>query len=97
MQNPLTTSWLYVLIATLILTACTTNPHSGQSDKPIQAMDKETSDLANVTADTLNLIERTDKKNILVVFDIDNTLMAMEQGLGSDQWYDWQKHLSKES
>ena len=28
---------------------------------------------------------------VLVVFDIDNTLLAMEQGLGSDQWYDWQK------
>jgi len=58
-------------------------------------MDKETSDLADVTADTLNLIEKTDRKNILVVFDIDNTLLAMEQGMGSDQWYDWQKHLSE--
>ena len=28
-----------------------------------------------------------------MVFDIDNTLMAMEQGLGSDQWYEWQKNL----
>jgi hypothetical protein len=31
-----------------------------------------------------------------VVFDIDNTLLAMEQGLGADQWYDWQKALDKE-
>jgi hypothetical protein len=43
----------------------------------------------------LQLIEKTEKKNILVVFDIDNTLLAMEQGLGSDRWYEWQKDLSK--
>lgn len=96
MQNPLTNPGLYALIATLVLSACTTNPHLVQPDNSIQAIDKETSDLADVTADTLNLIEVTGKKNILVVFDIDNTLMAMEQGLGSDQWYDWQKHLNEE-
>ena len=90
------TSGLYALIATLILTACTTNPQLVQSDKSIQAMDKETSDLADVTADTLKLIEKTGKENVLVVFDIDNTLLAMEQGLGADQWYDWQKRLSEE-
>jgi hypothetical protein len=96
MQNPLTTSGLYALIATLILTACSTNPHLVQPDESIQAMDRETSDLADVTADTLKLIEKTGMENILVVFDIDNTLLAMEQGLGSDQWYDWQKSLSEE-
>jgi hypothetical protein len=31
-----------------------------------------------------------------VVLDIDNTLLAMEQGLGSDQWYYWQKSLEEE-
>ena len=30
-----------------------------------------------------------------MVFDIDNTLLAMEQGLGADQWYEWQKDLSQ--
>lgn len=30
---------------------------------------------------------------VIVVFDIDNTLLAMEQDLGSDQWYYWQKDL----
>ncbi len=96
MQNPLTTSGLLALIATLVLTACATNPHLGQPDESIQAMDKETSDLADVTADTRKLIEKTGRENVLVVFDIDNTLLAMEQGLGSDQWYDWQKRLSEE-
>lgn len=96
MQNPLTTFGLYALIAAITLTACTTNPSPVHSGLAIQSLDKETADLADVTADTLSLIELTDRKDILVVFDIDNTLLAMEQGLGSDQWYEWQKHLSED-
>ncbi len=96
MQNKLTTSGLLSLLAVLLLAACTANQHTQPPDKLIQSLDRETADLAEVKTDTLNLTEKTDKKNILVVFDIDNTLLAMEQGLGSDQWYDWQTHLSKE-
>lgn len=33
---------------------------------------------------------------ILVVYDFDNTLMAMNQDLGSDQWYNWQSDLIKQ-
>lgn len=33
----------------------------------------------------------TDK--VLLVFDIDNTLLAMNQDLGSDQWFAWQDEL----
>jgi hypothetical protein len=36
-------------------------------------------------------------EQILVVMDIDNTLLAMEQDLGSDQWYYWQENLAEES
>jgi len=57
-------------------------------------MDAETADLADVTADVVKLVEQTSMERVLVVFDIDNTLLAMEQGLGSDQWYDWQKSLA---
>jgi len=96
MKNTFTTTGFFTLVVTLFLTACTSNPHVARPEVSIHAMDKETSDLADVTADTLKLIEKTGRQNILVVFDIDNTLLAMEQGLGSDQWYDWQKHLSKE-
>lgn len=44
----------------------------------------------------ITMSEQHGRENILVVFDIDNTLLAMEQGLGSDQWYYWQKELIKE-
>jgi hypothetical protein len=33
---------------------------------------------------------------VLVVFDFDNTLMAMNTDVGSDQWYQWQSNLIKE-
>lgn len=93
MGNRFTRSGLLSLLAALILTACTANQHLEDSTGAIQTLDMDTSDLADVTTDTLQLLEKTSKENILVVFDIDNTLLAMEQGLGSDQWYEWQKEL----
>ena len=39
------------------------------------------------------VLELRPSDRVLVVFDIDNTLLAMEQGLGSDQWYYWQAAL----
>lgn len=33
--------------------------------------------------------------NIAVVYDIDNTLLALNQDLGSDQWGDWQMSMLK--
>lgn len=47
----------------------------------------------------MTLIEKESKslnpKDVLVVFDIDNTLLAMNQHFGSDQWYEWQSELIK--
>ncbi len=34
-------------------------------------------------------------KDTLIVFDIDNTLLKMNQDLGSDAWYNWQSDLLK--
>ena len=96
MQNKITTPILLSLLAALFLTACTATQQTERSDNAIQAVDRNTADLADVKTDALDLIEKTAKENILVVFDIDNTLLAMEQGLGSDQWYEWQKELSQE-
>ncbi len=83
------------LLAALFLSACTANPQLQSSAEPIRALNMETADLARVTSDALNLAEQAGKENVLVVFDIDNTLLAMEQGLGADQWYEWQKELGK--
>ena len=96
MQNKTTIPNLLTLLSVLLLTSCTSQPRLERPDQVIQAQDKETADLAAVTADVQQLTEKTGKDNILVVFDIDNTILAMEQGLGSDQWYEWQKELDKE-
>ena len=41
----------------------------------------------------LTLGEELDPANVLVVLDIDNTLLTSLDDLGSDQWYRWQKQL----
>ena len=73
-------------ILLVILAACATTP---QADTWL----RETNSLAYVVEDAENLAKTHGTERVLVVFDIDNTLMAMEQGLGSDQWYDWQSKL----
>jgi hypothetical protein len=83
-----------VFIAVLLLTACTTPKHNESPARVIQNLDRETNDLAEVTIDALDLYQHAGKDGVLVVFDIDNTILAMEQGLGADQWYEWQKELN---
>lgn len=64
------------------------------ANKPIpQNLKAVTDDLAMVADWAVQLAKNHGEENIYVVFDIDNTLLAMEQGLGSDQWYYWQKEL----
>lgn len=78
----------------LTLSACSQVTNKPEQHQAITSMDRQTADLADVTADALQMAEQIGEQQVLVVFDIDNTLLAMEQGLGSDQWYEWQKELS---
>ena len=52
-----------------------------------------TADFSRVVDKSKELVEKYSKENVLVVVDIDNTLLAMNQDLGSDQWYNWQSGL----
>src|SRR3989338_3278004 len=36
------------------------------------------------------------RQNVLLVFDIDNTILTAENDLGSDQWFSWQEKIIKE-
>lgn len=36
------------------------------------------------------------RENVLVVFDIDNTILTAVNDLGSDQWYSWQEQVMKD-
>jgi len=78
------------------MTSCARDVHLTDNSANIQPLDKDTADLAVVADDVMQLVEQAGKDRVLVVFDIDNTLLAMEQGLGSDQWYEWQKKLAKD-
>jgi len=94
MRNNNFVSLFWLLFVAVILTACARDGSVNRHAGTIQSLDAETADLADVTADVLKLVDQAGKERVLVVFDIDNTLLAMEQGLGSDQWYDWQKSLA---
>jgi hypothetical protein len=50
----------------------------------------ETSSFAEIEKKALTLGKKHGPKNVLVVLDIDNTILAMPQELGSDQWFTWQ-------
>jgi hypothetical protein len=77
------------ILAAVLFTACASTP------TPVpQNLKAETDDLGMVADWALSMAADHGTENILVVFDIDNTLLAMEQGLGSDQWYYWQKDLA---
>jgi len=73
----------------LLSTACASVP-------PAQNQQAETEDLAMFSSASLQLGRLYGNDEVLVVLDIDNTLLAMEQGLGSDQWYYWQKDLASD-
>ncbi|MEO1201099.1 MAG: DUF2608 domain-containing protein [Pseudomonadota bacterium] len=38
--------------------------------------------------------EFAEDRNVLVVFDVDDTLLAMQQDLGGNAWYTWQSQIS---
>lgn len=41
--------------------------------------------------------EKYGKSKVLVVLDLDNTILTMSQGFGSNEWFDWQSAALKET
>jgi hypothetical protein len=81
---------LFLAGSLLLLTACASAPPAAQNQQA------ETEDLAMFSSAAMQLGGLYGSDEVLVILDIDNTLLAMEQDLGSDQWYYWQKLLAKE-
>jgi hypothetical protein len=50
-------------------------------------------DFRDVASAVVRYADKFGPGHVLLVVDIDNTLLAMNQDLGSDQWFEWQKHL----
>lgn len=55
-----------------------------------------TADFEAVCDQVSEFAERHTPELVLLVVDIDNTLLAMNQDLGSDQWFNWQAGLLEE-
>ena len=52
-----------------------------------------TDDFRDVAAAVVDYADEFGPEHVLLVLDIDNTLVAMNQALGSDQWFEWQRYL----
>ena len=52
-----------------------------------------TAEFARVVDQVDEFAEEYGAENVLLVVDLDNTLLAMNQDLGSDQWFTWQEAL----
>jgi hypothetical protein len=53
----------------------------------------DTADFSEVGAAAEQYAHKLKPEQVLLVLDIDNTLLAMDTPLGSDQWFEWQKYL----
>ena len=52
-----------------------------------------TDDFRDVAAAVMRYADEFGPEHVLLVLDIDNTLLAMNGELGSDQWFEWQTYL----
>jgi hypothetical protein len=52
-----------------------------------------TKDFADVAATVDSYVKKFGADRVLLVLDIDNTVMSMDEDLGSDHWFEWQNYL----
>jgi len=52
-----------------------------------------TKDFADVAAAVERTVEKYGAEHVLLALDIDNTVMSMDNDLGSDHWFEWQRYL----
>jgi hypothetical protein len=70
-------------LAALILSAATARASELQATK----------DFADVAAAVDHYVEEFGAEHVVLVLDIDNTVMSMDGDLGSDHWFEWQSYL----
>lgn len=84
--NSKTGKLIAALLVSLALNGCATTM--------VTPISSQTPELAKFAQEAFESAAIVGEEHVLVVFDLDNTLLAMEQDLGSDQWYEWQKELT---
>jgi hypothetical protein len=52
-----------------------------------------TDDFREVAAAVVRYANELGPQHVMLVLDIDNTLLKMNQDLGSEQWFEWQRYL----
>ncbi|MEM6680679.1 MAG: DUF2608 domain-containing protein [Pseudomonadota bacterium] len=89
--HPIAHIWILQLLA---LSACA-HDSAFQAARPAGtvAVRRVTKDLAEPAGRALQLAKQDGPSAVLVVFDIDDTLLTMPQYLGSDAWFEWQSDL----
>lgn len=81
-------SFVFAVLFIGVLSGC-----AGHSVKPSPAI-SETDDLNAVIDAAGHFSQHYTADEILVVFDLDNTLLTMDSSLGSVAWYDWQAEMA---
>jgi Protein of unknown function (DUF2608) len=54
---------------------------------------RTTADLKDVAEVVDHYVKQYGAEHVLLIADVDNTMLAMDQPLGSDQWFTWQQDL----
>jgi hypothetical protein len=75
------------IFSLISISGCTTSVNS--VDLPIQK--KEISTFNTVISDVVRINEKYGPANVLIVLDIDNTLLTSSVDIGGDIWYQWQR------
>ena len=65
------------------------------SNEPVR-VEKTTAEFSTAVDQVRTFVKKHGEEKVLLVVDLDNTLLAMNQDLGSDQWFNWQESLLEE-
>ena len=78
-------SWGFVF-AVVLVSGCASTPPPASRVAPA-------ADLSAALEAARDFAAVYDPEDILVIFDLDNTLLTMSGDLGSNQWYEWQSEM----
>lgn len=76
-----------VIILAIYISGCTTTGNS--LDLPTQKT--ETNTFSKIISDLVTINKKYGEANVLIVLDIDNTLLTSSVDIGGDIWYQWQR------
>lgn len=78
---------LFFVASVVLLSACASNPKT--EDRSLVQDEIVSFDTVAATVEKLN--KQYGEENVLIVVDIDNTLLTSSVDLGGDIWYQWQR------